>query len=634
MKRSSTSIVTLGFLLMGAMILALSGTALFNMRAAQDHIESIVGVNNVKVALVTQMRNAARDRALILHRITLMDDPFEIDEETQKYSESAVAFREALDTFRAMQLDATEQKVLHDALARVRIGQASQDRVMALFLAEQRAAANRLLLKETLPAQQSVFDQLDTLLKLQRDSTDVAFAETAESYRVAYSVTSTLVAAVIVLGILIGLFVIRRSASIEHELFQEKEFAEVTLQSIADGVITTDKQGRVNFINASAAGMVGMQGRDILGLPVLTALGIDPGATAPSFADILGASHVKPYQQRLTVGSNDEARTLEWSLSPMRDEGEHVTGSVLVLHDISSTLRSAEQLRLLNATLEEKVVDRTLALSAANQELKQTIATLQETQGQLVQSEKMASLGSLVAGISHEINTPLGISVTSASSLQVETAELTAHFTDGSMKRSDLQTFLGHANQACNILLTNMERASNLIRSFKQVAVDQSTDDWRQLNLHDYIEEILTSLRPRLKHAAVIVENQVDQALSCYTHPGAIYQIISNLVLNALIHAYEPEQAGTIRIDARREGGSIVLTCQDDGKGIPQDNLSRIFEPFFTTRRGAGGTGLGLNIVYNIVTTQLHGDIGVTSALQQGTRFTVRFPDPSQQAAG
>lgn len=303
-----------------------------------------------------------------------------------------------------------------------------------------------------------------------------------------------------------------------------------------------------------------------------------------------------------------------------------VLGSAVSVYIIKKISRSERSLHELNLNLEHRIKERTQALSEVNLNLQGSIQALRDTQNQLVQAEKMASLGNLVAGISHEINTPLGIGVTSASSLQEEIGNLQKRFADGSMKRSDLENFFTHANQASSILINNMERASSLIRSFKQVAVDQASDDWREVNFHNYYEEILTSLRPKLKPATVTVENCAEEGLQSHTQPGAIYQIISNLILNAMLHAYEPGQPGTIRIGARRDGEQIELSCQDDGKGIADENLGRIFEPFFTTRRGSGGTGLGLNIVYNLVTTQLGGKISVSSKTGSGTVFTIRLP--------
>ncbi|MCU0840665.1 MAG: HAMP domain-containing histidine kinase [Thiobacillaceae bacterium] len=181
-------------------------------------------------------------------------------------------------------------------------------------------------------------------------------------------------------------------------------------------------------------------------------------------------------------------------------------------------------------------------------------------------------------------------------------------------------------SEGAALVARNNERAAELIRGFKQIAVDQSSDEWREIDLRDYVDETLASLRPRLRNSPVEVSNAVEAGLTLYTHPGAIYQIVSNLVLNALSHAYAEGQAGRVEIAARRDGDEVALECRDDGGGIAPEHLGRVFEPFFTTRLGQGGSGLGLSIVYNLVTGTLRGRIEVDSAPDAGTRFRIRFP--------
>ncbi len=290
------------------------------------------------------------------------------------------------------------------------------------------------------------------------------------------------------------------------------------------------------------------------------------------------------------------------------------------------TDRTDRQLRELNATLEERVTERTRDLSEANRHLEGTVATLREAQKQLVQAEKMAALGSLVAGISHEINTPLGVSLTAATQLEHLVGEARASFNADALSRSAFNRFLAEVSEGAALVARNNERAAELIRGFKQIAVDQSSDEWREIDLRDYVDETLASLRPRLRNSPVEVSNAVEAGLTLYTHPGAIYQIVSNLVLNALSHAYAEGQAGRVEIAARRDGDEVALECRDDGGGIAPEHLGRVFEPFFTTRLGQGGSGLGLSIVYNLVTGTLRGRIEVDSAPDAGTRFRIRFP--------
>jgi len=238
----------------------------------------------------------------------------------------------------------------------------------------------------------------------------------------------------------------------------------------------------------------------------------------------------------------------------------------------------------------------------------------------------MASLGGLVAGVAHEINTPIGISITSASTMHEELRALQDNFSSGNLKRTELEEFISHARQACNILHTNLQRASNLVSSFKRVAVDQTLDEWRTINLRDYCDEILISLGPRYKHRPITVHNNCNKDIEFCTNPGAIYQVISNLVLNSLTHAYDADNEGHISIIASRDQDRIHIDYHDDGKGIPFDHLPRIFEPFFTTRRGQGGSGLGLSIVYNLITGTLKGNIRADSKPGDGVHFHISLP--------
>ncbi len=276
--------------------------------------------------------------------------------------------------------------------------------------------------------------------------------------------------------------------------------------------------------------------------------------------------------------------------------------------------------------LERKVADRTAALTEAMTQLQHTLDELTHAQKQLIQSEKMAALGSLVAGVAHEINTPVGVGVTAASSFQHSAANLLSLYRQGRMMKADLEEFLDVSEQTSSMILKNLERASNLIQSFKQVAVDQSSQAKRVFNVGEYLDEILVSLTPTLKQTQVSYTIACPQAIIIESDPGALSQIVTNLVMNALIHAFDANQAGHLTIAVRPDGHNLVLEFIDNGKGIPPDIVGKIFDPFFTTRRGSGGSGLGLNIVYNLVTQTLKGSIDCRSVVGQGTTFDIRFP--------
>lgn len=270
-------------------------------------------------------------------------------------------------------------------------------------------------------------------------------------------------------------------------------------------------------------------------------------------------------------------------------------------------------------TLEQKVEVRT-------RELSKTLDDLRATQNQLVEAEKMAALGGLVAGVAHEINTPVGIGVTAASLLEDKTVAFQKTYKDGQMKRSDLEKYLDTASQSSNMILKNLSRAAELIQSFKQVAVDQSTEERRSFPVKSYLEEILLSLRPKLKRTQLTTKISGDDSLTLDSYPGVLSQIVTNLVMNSLVHAYEPDDAGQLTFDLKQEAGRLIFEYADDGRGIPKKDLSKIFDPFFTTKRGQGGSGLGLHIIYNLVTQKLNGTIRCESEVGVGTRFTIEIP--------
>ncbi|MDR3221847.1 MAG: HAMP domain-containing histidine kinase [Candidatus Accumulibacter sp.] len=280
-----------------------------------------------------------------------------------------------------------------------------------------------------------------------------------------------------------------------------------------------------------------------------------------------------------------------------------------------------------NLTLQRHVEEQTHNLQASNRQLQTALSNLKNATDQMIQSEKLAALGSLVAGIAHEVNTPLGISVTAASHLEELVKTLAAAFTAGTMKKSDLTNFIDSGKETLQIILTNLMRAANLIQSFKKIAVDQSSEIWQTVELETYLRDIIVSLTPKLKKTKIKVSIQCPEALRINTMPGALTQILTNLVTNSLAHGFDEGQEGEIVIAAKSKKQSIVLSYTDNGKGIARENLDRIFEPFFTTARGQGGSGLGLHLVYNIVTRSLQGGITVSSEPGEGVRFTITLPN-------
>ena len=294
----------------------------------------------------------------------------------------------------------------------------------------------------------------------------------------------------------------------------------------------------------------------------------------------------------------------------------------LLSSQISISIENAQlyaNLQEFNHNLENLVQQRT-------SELSQTLEDLKSAQNQLVESEKMAALGGLVAGVAHEINTPIGIGITAASLLAEKVTKFLELYTNNQIKRSELEKFLDTAMQSSNMILSNLTRAADLIHSFKEVAVDQSSELKRTFKLKQYLEEILTSLTVKLRRTKHKVEIKCDENIVLDSYPGVLCQIVTNLVLNSLIHAYDGENEGILAFDFQLEGDRLIFEYADNGKGITPENLSKVFEPFFTTKRGKGGTGLGLHIIYNLVTQKLKGTISCESQVNKGTKFTIEFP--------
>jgi len=289
----------------------------------------------------------------------------------------------------------------------------------------------------------------------------------------------------------------------------------------------------------------------------------------------------------------------------------------------SKAFRSVEELSERQSRwsqeLEATVEDRTRDLSAA-------LTDLRGAQKQLVEAEKMAALGGLVAGIAHEINTPVGIGVTAASHLRDKTRELKSGFEEGRMKRSELSAYLSLADESAEIVSANLARAAELIRGFKQVSADQSSEERRRFGVKAYLREVLISLGPQLKRTRIETKLTGDEHAELNGYPGAVSQVLTNLVVNSVVHAFAEDQQGHIAIDVRREQGSVLLTYRDDGRGMTPDVREKIFDPFFTTNRSNGGTGLGMHIVFNLVTQSLGGSILCESAPGQGTTFYIELP--------
>ncbi|PWC48676.1 PAS domain-containing sensor histidine kinase [Azospirillum sp. TSA6c] len=405
----------------------------------------------------------------------------------------------------------------------------------------------------------------------------------------------------------------------EERLRASEERLLKIMEAAPIAVNVTTRDGRWLFCNAQSVRLMGRDRSDLMRTPVadLYAEPADREALIARF-DREGAFRNAEIRFRRPDGS------VVWVLSSWNSiELDGEAALLTWLYDITDR-KAAES-----------------AMIQAREEAEQALADLREAQESLIQAETMASLGQLVAGVAHEINTPIGIGLTAASHIGEQAQVLRDRFTGNALRRSEFLEFLDGLSESSRLLMANIDRAASLVQSFKQVAVDQSSGDRRVFELGGYIQELLFSLRPRLKRTNLRVAVECDDELTMDSFPGALGQVLTNLVINAVVHAYGDgdrggdrggdrlveRPAGTIRITAQADGAERVrIDFIDDGAGIAPEHLSKVFDPFFTTKRGQGGSGLGLHIVFNTVTGPLGGSVSVQSWPGQGTRFTIQLP--------
>ena len=291
-----------------------------------------------------------------------------------------------------------------------------------------------------------------------------------------------------------------------------------------------------------------------------------------------------------------------------------------------SIIKQQKKLNKFNDNLKQEVFDRTVELEESNDELEETISNLKQTQSKLIESEKMASLGGLVAGVAHEINTPVGIGLTGISYLVDITDDIILKYNNNNMTKEEFEEYLEESKDIQRQINTNLIRTAALVRSFKQTSVDQTHEEIREFYLKEYISGVLLSISNITKKTNININVDCDAGVKIKSYPGAFSQIISNLVINSVRHGFKEKENGKINISILLESNSIKLIYKDNGKGIPKENINKIFEPFFTTNREHGGTGLGLNIIYNIVTSKLKGTINCHSEENKGIEFVVILP--------
>lgn len=406
-------------------------------------------------------------------------------------------------------------------------------------------------------------------------------------------------------------------------LQQERDFSATIINSSSTVICCLDNDLKIATINPAAVILTGYSQEEL---------------HKKNWLDIFVLDDHK--QEMLTKLENNEAihsieidmhdqmgekNTLLWTFSAFY-EGMNIKYLIGFGHDITPQKQVELEIKQLNDQLEEKVNIRTAALTESNTQITETLEELKRTQLTLVESEKMASLGGLVAGVAHEINTPIGISVTAASFLQDEINTLQQKLRDNKLTRSYVEQLIARISESGRLLNNNLNRAANLVSSFKQVAVDQSSEACYSFKLAENVNQVITSLRHKLKQTRCQVHVSCPEDLAIYSFPGSFVQIYSNLILNSLIHGFEDwEGKRDIYIELQLQGKILHINYQDTGKGIPEDIIDRIFDPFVTSKRGSGGSGLGTHIIYNIVKQLFKGDIQYITG-EEGARFQIQIP--------
>ncbi|MBN1005639.1 ATP-binding protein [Amphritea pacifica] len=333
-------------------------------------------------------------------------------------------------------------------------------------------------------------------------------------------------------------------------------------------------------------------------------------------------STMADYARRLRLDQLDTPLILKRKPQAKEDELSQVVNSMnhmrqSMLIDMGKREDAERSLARLNAELEQRVSERTQALEQSNEELRATLLKLQETQQQLVESKKLAALGSLVAGVAHEINTPIGIGYTAASFLADQANLYQQQHPDNSLA--------GTAVETSQLICENLERAAQLISAFKQVSVDQASEQRRAFDLIQYLDEIQRSLKPKLKQCNPEITVLGPDQLMLNSYPGGFYQIFTNLILNSLLHGFDNQAGGKIAIEIKSDGKRISIEYRDNGVGITDGWHTKLFEPFMTTRRNQGCSGLGMHIVYNLVSQLLQGHIESLPS-DTGAHFHIDLP--------
>ncbi|WPC76726.1 PAS domain-containing protein [Vibrio porteresiae] len=412
---------------------------------------------------------------------------------------------------------------------------------------------------------------------------------------------------------------ISEKKALQLEIAEQKSTLETLFNKSKDG-LSIIADGVFSDCNDSFLTLFGFSKKEEV-------IGLNPLEVSSEFQGEGGEPSVTAAEKRMSDAFIQGSTRFEWL--HRRQDGTDFWGEVILT---KVTIKDSDVLYGITRDISEKrkleieVFERNIELKASNDNLEKSIDNLKETQAKLVESEKMASLGSLVAGVAHEINTPVGIGLTGVTQWIDQCNVLNKRYQDGSLTEADFEEFINDAREISNIVHKNLERTAHLVRSFKQVAVDQTSEEDRQVNLKHYFEEVVFSLASVLRKSNAQVTIECPDDFIILTNPGLLSQVLTNLIVNSVTHGFSDRQSGQIKmVITEVTKTEFRIDYQDDGKGISKEHVPKIFDPFFTTKRGTGGTGLGLNIVYNIITNVLGGSIVCHSTEGQGAQFIIQF---------
>lgn len=419
---------------------------------------------------------------------------------------------------------------------------------------------------------------------------------------------------------------ISEKKELEIKLSQQKESFETLFNESVDGLCWLEGDRYIDC-NKAFLTLFGFQSKEEV-------VGLTPMDISAEFQE-QGVPSKILVPERLGATDSQESVRFEWKHKKV--DGTEFWAEII----LSRIMLNGKKVRYAitrdiseKKELAMKLQERNHDLNASNTELENMLVSLKEAQDKLIESEKMASLGSLVAGVAHEINTPVGVGLMGITQFKEDIDAITKRYNNRELTPTDFEVFLTDANEICELVKTNLDRTAQLVKGFKQIAVDQTSEEDREVNLSHYVSEVIASLNSVLKKSQAAVTLTCPDNIVVVLNPGLLYQVLSNLIMNSINHGFKDTPAGQILIVIEDSGNTqFSLNYRDNGSGISAEHLPQIFNPFFTTNRANGGTGLGLNVTYNIITSALGGSIECRSDIGEGVEFLLTFKVKQRRAS-